>query len=191
MQGNPNLRAASVHPFHWSGSIVDDAPSERREADAERLYQPDDDERVRSLSLVPPPAAKSPVELLAAELAEFLGRRQESDLDQLPYATQGRSPRDTGARRDQLLAEIEILAEALKEKVARYSSLRESQSTDQTAQLADANAAAWIQDALEDIAETATGIEIASRELFIRAGSAGEQDSGNEPAHVQAAGTAE
>lgn len=119
MQGNPNPRAASVHPFHRSGAIIDFHP-ERWKANEQPAGQ-----------------AENP-----------------------------------GIWRDQLLAEIEALAEMLKEKVARYSSLRVAMSSDQAGELADATAVVWIQDALEDIAATALGIEIASRELFRQAASA-------------------
>jgi pyruvate/2-oxoacid:ferredoxin oxidoreductase beta subunit len=40
---------------------------------------------------------------------------------------------------------------------------------------ADSAAVAWIHQALEDIAATALGLEIASRELFLRAGMAEDQ----------------
>lgn len=164
MRGRGNLKGASVHPVHGSGSIADDVPHERGGTNTERQYGPDDEERFHSLSLVPPPAAKSPEGILTGGLADFLGRRQEPDLGQLPSAALGRIfPLASGMWREQLLEEIENLAEALNEKVARYLSLRESPSIDEAARLADVTAVIWIQDALEDIAATAVGIEIASR----------------------------
>jgi len=89
------------------------------------------------------------------------------------------------------LAEIEVLAETLKKKVARYSLLRAAQSSEEGAEPANETAVVWIQDALEDVAATALGIEIASRQLLLRAASVGEQDVKSEIAEEQTAGTAE
>ncbi|HSN35379.1 MAG TPA: hypothetical protein VLT34_03435 [Arthrobacter sp.] len=186
MRGNPNLRPESVHPFHRSGAITDDPRPERRKENEQRLEQTDVGEQA------PTPQAQVRQQELAAELADFLWKRQEPGLDQLPSSTKGRSgEQDSGIRRDQLLAEIEDLAATLKEKVARYSLTQTPRPSEQAAEPANETAVLWIQDALEDIAATALGIEIASRALFIHAGSDGQQDSKRETAHEQTAGTAE
>jgi hypothetical protein len=181
MRGNPNLRAESVHPFHHSGAIIDDPRPERVKSNQQQVRTDDDESRPG-----PPPGAL--LQTLAAELADFLWKRKEPGLDQLPPSTGDRSSaHDPGIWRDELLAEIEDLAETLKEKVDRYSLLLEGQSSER----ANQSAVLWIQDALEDVAATALGIEIASRELFLRAASAGEQDSKSETAQEQTAGTPE
>lgn len=186
MLGNPILRPASVHPFHRSGAITDDPRPERRKQNEQQLGQTDDGAQTPA----PPPQARQQV--LAAELADILWKRQEPGLDQSPSSTRGRGgDQDSGIWREQLLAEIEGLAATLKEKVARYSLTQAPQPAEQAAEPANETAVLWIQDALEDIAATALGIEMASRELFIRAGSVGEQDSKSETAHEQAPGTAE
>ncbi|HSL36697.1 MAG TPA: hypothetical protein VK883_07710, partial [Arthrobacter sp.] len=74
-------------------------------------------------------------------------------------------------------------------KVARYSLTQTPPPSDLAAEPANETAVLWIQDALEDIAATALGIEMASRKLFIQAAS--EQDSQRETAREQPAGTAE
>lgn len=144
MRGNPNPRAASVHPFHRSGAIIENLHPEGWKAGEQQAGQGEDGEHV-----------------------------QEPGLDQ-PSSSAGEPSGApiSGIWRDQLLAEIEVLAGALKEKVARYSALRAAQFSDQAGELADETAVVWIQEALEDIAATALGIEIASRELFLQAASA-------------------
>jgi hypothetical protein len=138
-----------------------------------------------------PPSAQA-LEELATELAEFLGRRQKPRLERLPSSTWHRnSAQDSGLWRDQLLAEIEDLAGDLKRKVSRYASLRAVQSSGARTGPADAAAVTWIYQTLEDIAATALGLEIASREVFLRAGMAEDQKLRVEPAREQTAGTAE
>lgn len=143
MPGNPNLRAASVHPFHRSMAITDPPRAEGWNASEQQVVQTD-------------------------------GGGQAS-----------------GLRRDQLLAEIEELAGTLKEKVARYSSSRAVELSEHAAEQANRTALVWIHDALEDIAATALGIEIASRKLFLQAASAGFRDSTSETDQEPSAGTAE
>ena len=181
MPGNPNLSAASVHPFHRSGPITENPRPERRKAN-EQPGQIDGGEPVAA-----PGQAQQPV--LAGGLDDSLWRRQEPGLDQLPTSTGGSSgAQNFGILRDQLLAEIEVLAESLKKKVARYSVLRAAQSSEEAAEPANETAVVWIQDALEDVAATALGIEIASRELLLRA-AARDPDSKSETAQEHAAGT--
>ena len=183
MRGNPILRPASVHPFHRSGAITDDPRPERRQENEQQLEQTDDGGQA------PAPSAQARQQELAAELANFLWKRQEPGLDQSPLS--GNGEQGPGIWRDQLLAEIEGLAATLKEKVARYSLTQAPWPSEQAAEPANETAVLWIQDALEDIAATALGIEIASRELFIHAGSDGERDSKRGADHEQTAGTAE
>ena len=183
MRSNPNLRPASVHPFHRSGDITDEPRPGLNKADQQQAGQTEDGEQAAL-------TAQAQQQALAAELANFLWKRQEPGLDQFPSATRGRSGgQDSEMWRDQLLAEIEDLAATLKQKVARYSSIQAGQPSEQAAEPANETAVLWIQDALEDIAATALGIEMASRALFIRAASEGAQDS--KLADEQPAGTAE
>ena len=185
MPGNPNLSAASVHPFHRSGAITANPRPERRKAN-EQQGQTGEGEQV------PAPPGQAQQQVPAAELADSLWRRQEPGFDRQPSSTGDRSSaQNFGIWRDQLLAEIEVLAETLKKKVARYSLLREAQSSEAAAEPANETAVAWIQDALEDVAATALGIEIASRELFLRAASVEDQDSKSETAQELAAGSTE
>lgn len=184
MRGNPNLRPESVHPFHRSGPITDGPHPGLSKANEEQGGQTEDGEQA------PLPPAQARQQDLAAELADFLWKRQEPGLDQLRSSTNSRSgDQDSGIWRDQLLAEIEGLAATLKEKVARYSLTQTPPPSDLAAEPANETAVLWIQDALEDIAATALGIEMASRKLFIQAAS--EQDSQRETAREQPAGTAE
>ena len=186
MRGNHILRPASVHPFHRSGAITDEPRPGLSKANEQQLGQTDDGEQA------PAPPAQARQQELAAELADFLWKRQEPGLDPLPSSTKGSSgEQDSGIWRDQLLAEIEGLAATLKEKVSRYSLTQAPQPSEPAAQPANETAVLWIQDALEDIAATALGIEMASRELFIQVASDGEQYSKRETTREQTAGTAE
>ncbi|MFF2242811.1 hypothetical protein ACFVTM_01335 [Arthrobacter sp. NPDC058130] len=121
------------------------------------------------------PSAQA-MEELAAELAELLGTRTEPGPERLPSSSRQLSgAEDAGIWRDHLLAEIEDLTGELKDRVARYASLRDVRPSGGAAARADAAAVAWMHRMLEDIAATALGLEIASRELFLRAGMAEEQ----------------
>jgi hypothetical protein len=66
------------------------------------------------------------------------------------------------------LAEIEDLTEMLKAKLVRYSALLANRRSAEVGERLNENAVLWIQDAVEDIAATALGIEVASRELSRR-----------------------
>ncbi|MFE4226536.1 hypothetical protein ACFRJ8_01465 [Arthrobacter sp. NPDC056886] len=182
MQGNPIIRPASTHPFHRSGPITDVRIGRLKSAAEQRVQELDAGQEW------PPSPSALALEELAAELAEFLGGRQEPGPERLSsYAWHRSSAQDSGAWRDQQLAEIEDLAGDLKKKVARYASLRALQSAGVSAGPANAAAVAWIHQALEDIAATALGLEVASRELFLRAGMAGEQTLNVEAAQEQTA----
>ena len=186
MRGNPNLRPASVHPFHRSGDITNGPRPGPGKTTEQQVGQTEDGDQA------PAPPAQARQQELAAELADFLWKRQEPGLDQLPSSTKGPSgEQESGIWRDQLLAEIEGLAATLKEKVARYSLTLAPLPSEPAAEPANETAVLWIQDALEDIAATALGIELASRALFIQAASSGEQDSTRETTHGQTAETAE
>lgn len=183
MRGNPMIRPASTHPFHRSGPITD--------VPRMGLMKPDAGQRAQDFDTAqewPPSTSALALEELAVELAEFLGGRQKPSLERVPSSAWHRSgAQDFGVWRDQQLAEIEDLAGDLKRKVARYASLRAVQSSDVSTRPADAAAVAWIHEALEDIAATALGLEIASRELFLRAGMAEGQTLKVEAAQDQAA----
>lgn len=186
MPGNPNLRPASVHPFHRPGAITDTPRSERWKATEQQAGRSDDGGEV------PAPPGQAKRQMLAAELADFLWSRQEAGPDQPPSSSSVRgSAQDSGIWRDQLLAEIEDFAETLKKKVARYSLLQAAHSSAHAAESVNETAVVWIQYALEDIAATALGIEIASRELFLRTASAGDQESQSESAPEPTVGAAE
>ncbi|GAA2143596.1 hypothetical protein GCM10009825_34110 [Arthrobacter humicola] len=185
MRGNPDPRVESVHPFHRPMAIIDNPRVERRKANEQQDQTGDGGQ-------APAPPVQASEQVLPAELADFLWRRQEPGLDQLPSSTGGRgNAQNFGIWRDQLLAEIENIAGKLRVKVERYALVRAAYFSDQAAEPTNEVAVAWIQDALEDIAATAVGIEIASRELFLRAKSAGEQDLRNETVDERQTGTAE
>ena len=169
MRGNPIVRVASTHPYHRSGPISDDPSRERTEADAEQTDQADAGAQER------PPSPSLPAQtldgVLADELADLLWRRPELGPDQSSSSSRQRyRAQDSGNWRDQLLAEIEALAGELKSKVALYAMARAGQSFDKTSGSANEDAVAWIHETLEDIAATALGVEVASREAFLRAG---------------------
>lgn len=189
MRGNPIIRASSTHPYHRSGPITDDPHPGFTGVEAERRSQTDAGEQEPQPIPSAPAALEAP---LADELSDLLWRRQESGLDQLlPSARQRSSAQNSGMWWDQRLAEIEDLATELKRKVAQYALFRAIHSPDQTAALENEAAVAWMHENLEDIAATALGMEMASREVFLRAGSALDQDLKFETAREQKTGTAE
>jgi hypothetical protein len=174
MSGNHHPKATSVSPSPALIVIADTPHFGRWKAGDQRVGQTDDGEQVR----VPPAQALQHAQ--ADDLADFLRRRQEPGRDRLRSSTGGRSGQSPGACRDELLAKVEDLARTLKEKVARYSSLRAAQSCALAAEPVDATAALWVQQALEDIAATALRIHVASREIFLEAASAEERESRSE-----------
>lgn len=173
MSGNPNYRTGSVHPFHRSLTIADGLyPGRPVDDDDQQLAQGIEVEEVWG------PPAPTLRRMSVAERASALWEQREAGLDALTSSTSGGTlASDPRTSRDQLLAEIEDLTRVLKEKVARYSSLLAHRPHADVGTGADATAVMWIQDALEDIAATALGIEVASRELFLRSASAGERSS--------------
>ena len=184
MRGDPIIRAVSTPPFHWSGPITGDQRSEGTAAHLEQRELPDNggQERCSTLS----PSAQTLEELLADELADLLWRRPELGRDQVPSSTTQRSSAlNSGTGWDQLLAEIEDLARELKTKVAQYALLRATKPPDVATGPANGAAGVWIHETLEDIAATALGMDLASKEVFLRAGLTGEQELGVETAQEE------
>ncbi|WP_223986510.1 hypothetical protein [Arthrobacter sp. NicSoilB8] len=181
------IRPASTHPYHRSGPISDVPRIVRWQLEEE----PPAEQPNAGQGWPPSPSALA-LEDLATELAEFLRGRRRPGPEQLPSSIRRRSgAQDSGVWRDQQLGEIEDLAGELKRKVARYASLRAVQSSGANTGPADATAVARIHQALEDMAATAMGLEIASRELFLRTGMAGDQALKIEAAQEQTARSAE
>jgi hypothetical protein len=196
MRRNPFFSVESTHPHHRSGPIVDDPRPDRTEREAQRRDQAAEGTPERPPMPLPSRAFDG---LLAAELAA-LGRRQEPGRNQpRSYASQRSAARDAEIWRDQFLAEIEELAGELKKKVARYALFRAVQSNSEASSPDDDAAAAWIHETLDDIAATALGMELASREAFLRASQAeklraaqaGKQDLGVEKDQEPKSGTTE
>ena len=113
-----------------------------------------------------------------------LRRRRQPRLNQpRPYSRRHGAGRNSGVLRDQLLAEIEHLAGELKRKVAGFALFCAVQSIDETSARTNRAAVEWMREALEDIAATALGMEMESREAlfrtsqadFLRASEAGKQ----------------
>lgn len=172
MLGNPNYRPGSVHPFHRSLTITEGLYPGGPEDDDQQLAQGIEVEQVWE------PPAPTLHKLSAVERASSLWEEREAGLNALTSSASGGPwASDPLTSREQLLAEIEDLTRVLKEKVARYSALRANQPHAEVGERANETAVMWIQDALEDIAATALGIEVASRELFLRSASAGERSS--------------
>ncbi len=191
MRGNPITRASSTHPFHRSGPITEIPGPGFTGVEADQPGQ--DGAGGQETHRTPAPPTPQALEaLLADELADLLWRQQESGLDQwLPSTRQSSSAQNSGMWWDQRLAEIEDLARELKRKVAQYATFRAIQSPGDTAGQENEAAVAWMHENLEDIAATALGMEMASREVFLRAGSAADQELKVETALEQTTGTAE
>ena len=142
------------------------------------------------------PAAARPGTALqhakAAVLADFLWKRQKPGRGRPESFSGGSASRaDSDVWRDQQLAEVQELAEALRQKVARYSTLRAALFSAEAPEPANETAVLWIQEALEDIAATALGIQITSRELYFQVASAGEPDPAGESVRNHADQTGE
>jgi hypothetical protein len=108
---------------------------------------------------------------LRAALASTQWRRPDLRLTSVPPSAElPARTQDSQSGHDPLLTEIEDLVAELKAKVARYSLLRSDPSLAATTSLPDNRSAAeWMHEALEDIAATALGIELASQERMFRA----------------------
>lgn len=173
MRGNPIIGIASTHPFHRSGPIA--AHPRPNDTKAELRDQPDGDGKDRR----PPPHPWQPAEGLRADgRGDLLWRQQVARPDQPhSWSSHRGDAQNSVIWWDQLLAEIEDLAAELKTKIAKYAFSRATQFRDDTTGPANETAVAWMHQTLEDIAATALGIEIASQELFLRAGTAEDQGS--------------
>ena len=189
MRGNPITRPASARPYDRSAPITEVPRPARMKSDADQRERQPEAEHEWPGS--PSPSAET-LEGLAAELTNLLWKRQEPVLEWPPSTTWHRSrAQNSGLWRDKLLAEIEDLARELNRKVARYSSMRAVQSPDGASGPTDAAAVAWMHQTLEDIGATTLGLEIASREAYLRAGLAEEQRLNVETAPERKTGTAD
>ena len=138
-------------------------------------------------------ASQDHSELLRAAMATSQWRQPDLRLNRTPSdagdpgVAQEFDSQDSDRWNDPLLAEIEDLVAALKAKVARYSLLRSDPSLTGPALTGASHPGAshpdnktatdWMYEALEDIAATALGIELASQERIFRAIS----DAGRSP----------
>ncbi|WP_028270886.1 hypothetical protein [Arthrobacter sp. UNC362MFTsu5.1] len=143
-------------------------------------------------------ASQDHSELLRAAMATSQWRQPDLRLNRTPSdagdpgVAQEFDSQDSDRWNDPLLAEIEDLVAALKAKVARYSLLRSDPSLTGPSLTGPAltgashpgashpdnkTATDWMYEALEDIAATALGIELASQERIFRAIS----DAGRSP----------
>ncbi|MET1065174.1 MAG: hypothetical protein ABWX85_09420 [Arthrobacter sp.] len=170
MRGNPIIGIASTHPFHRSGPISGYA--RRNGTKAEQLDRPDENGQERRRVPLPVASGQAVEGLLADELADVLWKRHVPGPDQPRLSANQRSAQSSGLWWDQQLAEIEDLAGELKTKIAHYALFRATESPHDTTGPTNDAAVAWMHETLEDIAATALGIEIASQELFLRAGTA-------------------
>lgn len=109
-------------------------------------------------------------ELLRAAMAASHWSRPDLRLDRSPSdARQTTMAQDSESWRDELLTEIEDLVAQLRAKVARYSLFRSDPSLHDPSHPDNRAATDWMHSALEDIAATALGIELATQERIFRA----------------------
>lgn len=170
MRENPIASVASAGPFSWSVPIADDSRAGRMGTDAEERGPTADgiSERPSGPSL----SAQAFDVLLVAELNDLRRRQQPGVNHPRPYSKPYGSARQSEVWRDQLLAGIEDLASELKTKIAHFALFCTVQPPDDASARANASAVAWMQEALEDIAATALGMEMQSREALLRASQA-------------------
>lgn len=88
---------------------------------------------------------------------------------------------DSGPRLDRLLAEIEDRIAELKGMVARFALVRSVHSLEEDSGPGNEAAVGWINNALDDIAAAALGIELKSHEGLLRIKLAAMQDLTTEP----------
>lgn len=105
------------------------------------------------------------------------------------YARPPTTAPDSEIWRDRLLTEIEDLITELRGKVARYMLFQSSRSLDDASRPGNQAAMEWMHQALEDIAATALGIELASQAGILRMMPAAEQDLTNEIHQKPSTGT--
>ncbi len=114
---------------------------------------------------------------LPADLDSTLLKRQELSLNRRPsYARQRGAAPDFGICGDHLLADIEELVAELRGKLARFVVFRSLHSSDEASGAADEDATEWMHQALEDIAATALGTEVAYHEGVLRKRATAAQD---------------
>lgn len=175
MPRHPVARAASAHPHHRSGPL----------ADAPRLNRSEPDPELRDNGSVGSPGQPAKPSLsaqpsdgprLTAALSGRLPSRQAPEVNRSSRAgRQGTSPRSQ-TWRDQFLAEIGDLIAELREKVAHFALLRSVQSTNGASGPDNEAAVELMNEALEDIAAAALGIDLASHDGFHGMRSATGQD---------------
>ena len=169
MREKPSISGTSAGLFYGSAPMEDDSRVGRTETDAEQRGQTADGVSERSLW---PSLSAQAFDVLPAELEDLRLRQQPSLNQSRPYSMRRGSAHNCEIWRDQLLAGIEDLASELKSKVAHFALFCAVQSSDETSVRANASAVAWMQDAIEDIAATALGMEMESREVLLRASQA-------------------
>lgn len=130
-------------------------------------------------------------ESLKAAMAASHWRRPDLRLAQgTSDAKPSHGPQDSDNWSDPLLTEIEDLVAELKAKVARYSLLKSDPSLTDPSHPDNRTATEWMHEALEDIAATALGIELASQERMFRALPVVEQGTTVDTNHERQSGTA-
>jgi hypothetical protein len=167
MQGKPDIgtETTSQHSF---GPIADDDPCNGgTKTDAEQHRQTASATRERPPT--PSPSALAFNAALAAEL-DTLSRRRQSGLNQArSYTREQCAAQNTEVWRDELLAEIEALAKELQRKIARFVLFCAVQPSGEASAPDNAAAVEWMHGALEDLAATALGMEMACEQTFLRA----------------------
>jgi hypothetical protein len=170
MREKPNISAAPAGPSYWFVPIADDLRAGRTKTDAEQRGQTADG--ISDRPLWPSLSTQAFEVLLAAELDDLRRRRQPRLNQPRPHLKRLGSAQNSEVWRDQLLAGIEDLASELKRKVAHFALFCAVQSSDEASVRANASAVAWMQEALEDIAATALGMEMECRKVLLRASQA-------------------
>jgi hypothetical protein len=167
MRDTPIISVAPAVPINWSKPVADDSRPGNTKTDAGQHGHAAHD--TREPPLAPSLSAQAFDVLLAAELDD-LWRRQQRGLNQpSSHSRRYGARQDSEVWRNQLLAEIEELAGELKRKVVHFGLFCALQSADEASVQVNAAAVAWMQDALEDIAATAMGMEMGSREALLEA----------------------
>jgi hypothetical protein len=170
MRHKPDIGAETTSQDSFGPIADDDRCNGETKTDAEQHRQPASVTRERPPT--PSPSAQASNAVLAAEL-DALSRRRHSGLSQArPYTREQCATQNTEVWRDQLLAEIEALVKELQRKTARFALFCAVQPSGEASASDNAAAVAWMHGALEDLAATALGMEMACEQTFLRASQA-------------------
>jgi hypothetical protein len=169
MRHEPDIEAETRSDS--SGPIADDHPRNSETKTATEQHR-QTARLTRERPPPPSPSAQAFNTALAAELDTLSRRRRQGFNQARPYAQEQCAAQNTEVWRDQLLTEIEALVKELQQKTARFALFCAVQPSGEASAPDNAAAVEWMHRALEDLAATTLGIQMACEQTFLRASQA-------------------